>query len=298
MDYSTIAAKALMLELASFAVAKGLKSGAFASHFRGRGIEFDLVRQYQLGDDARAIDWNVSARSDKTFVKVFEEERDAPVFAIVDASLSMLTGVGAKTRLEQAMEAAALIAFAAERLGCPVGGVAFDGGLGPLLRPASGRERVLNLLYALLGFVPSTRGTALFKAASAALSVLPASSLVVVISDFRVEGFALALGQLKMRHTVVALRIADPADEALPGSGLLRLRDAETGRVIFCRPRSHTFQARWKNKSEERIRLWRASCLKCGAAPFTLSTEDDAAATLAAFFASPASLPRGRAFGA
>ena len=287
MEFSSIAAKAAALKLASFAVSQGLKSGAFASSLRGRGIEFDSVRQYQFGDDARAIDWNVSARTDKTFVKVFAEERDSPVFVIVDASLSMLTGAGSKTRLEQAMEAAALIVFAAERLGCPVGGVAFDGALGPLVPPAAGGTHALSLLYSLLGFKPSVRGTALSKAASAALPVLPSASLVVLLSDFRVEGFAEAIGQLKMRHEVVAVRIADPLDDALPGRGLARLVDAETATSILCWPRSAAFQSSWKKKSEERSRLWRASCLKCGAAPLALSTEDDAAARLAAFFASP-----------
>ena len=276
-----------MLKLASFAVAQGLKSGAFASHFRGRGIEFDSVRQYQLGDDARAIDWNVSARTGKTFVKVFAEERDSPVFVIVDASLSMLTGSAAKSRLEQAMEAAALIIFAAERLGCPVGGVAFDGALGPLARPAQGSFHALSLLYALFGFKPSVRGTALAKAVSAALPLLPSASLVALLSDFRVEGFAEQIGRLKMRHTVVPVRVADPADEAIGGRGLLRLRDPESGKSAFCWPKSPSFQSAWKKESEERIRRWRASCLKCGAAPLSISTEDDAAARLAAFFASP-----------
>ena len=287
MDFSSIAAKAAALKLASFAVAQGLKSGAFASHFRGRGIEFDSVRQYQFGDDARAIDWNVSARTDKTFVKLFAEERDSPVFVIVDASFSMLTGSAAKTRLEMAMEAAALIVFAAERLGCPVGCIAFDGALGPLARPAQGAEHVLALLYALLGFAPSVRGTALAKAVSAALPLLPSASLVVVLSDFRVEGFAEAIGRLKMRHEVVAVRIADPADDIIPARGLVRLVDAESGKSILCWPRSASFQSSWKKENDDRVRQWRASCLKCGAAPLSLSTEDDAAATLAAFFASP-----------
>ena len=287
MNFSSIAAKAGMLRLASFAVAQGLKSGAFASHFRGRGIEFDSVRQYQYGDDVRAIDWNVSARTDRTFVKVFAEERDSPVFVILDASFSMLTGAVSKTRLEQAMEAAALIVFAAERLGCPVGALAFDGGIGALARPASGAAHALSLLYALDGFAPSARGSALSKAARAALPVLPSSSLVVVISDFRIEGFREPLERLKERHKVVPVRVADPVDKAIPGKGLLRLRDPESGKSILCRPKSAGFQAAWKKENEERAALWRSACLKCGAASFELSTGDDAAAALAAFFASP-----------
>ncbi len=287
MDFASIAAKAEMLKLASFAVAQGLKSGAFASHFRGRGIEFDSVRQYQYGDDARAIDWNVSARTGKTFVKLFEEEHDSPVFVIVDASLSMQTGRLSKSRLEQAIEAAALIVFAAERLGCPAGGLAFDGELGPLARPASGAAHALSLLYALDGFTPTSRGSALSKAVSAALPVLPSASLVVLISDFRVKGFKKPLERLSYRHNVAAVRIADPADEALPARGLLRLRDPESGRAILCRPKSASFQDAWKKENDERAALWRAACLKCGAAPLTLSTGDDAAAALAAFFAYP-----------
>ena len=287
MDFSAIAAKAGMLRLSSFAVAQGMKSGAFASHFRGRGIEFDSVRQYQFGDDVRAIDWNVSARTDRTFVKVFAEERDSPVFVILDASFSMATGAANKSRLEQAMEAAALIVFAAEQLACPAGGMVFDGKIGPLVRPEAGAGHALSLLYALDGFSPSVRGTALPEAVSAALPVLPSSSLVVLLSDFRVEGFKKPLERLCFYHKVAAVRIADPADEALPGRGLLPLRDPESSHAILARPQSVSFQAAWKRENEENAALWRSVSLKCGAAPFELSTEDDAAAALASFFASP-----------
>lgn len=287
MDFSSIAAKAGMLKISSFAVAQGLKSGAFASHFRGHGIEFDSVRQYQHGDDVRAIDWNVSARTGRTFVKVFAEERDSPVFVILDASFSMMTGIASKSRLEQAVEAAALIVFAAERLGCPAGGVVFDGRIGPLARPASGAAHALSLLYALGGFAPSSRGTALAEAVDAALPLLPSSSLAVVLSDFRVEGFEGPLERLAARHKVAAVRIADPADAALPGRGILRFRDPESARSILCRPRSARFKEAWKKESERRVALWRASCLKSGASFFELSTVDDAAASLAAFFALP-----------
>ena len=142
---SGAAGKAKMLRLSSFAVARGMRTGMFRSFFRGRGIEFDSVRQYQYGDDVRAIDWNVSARTGKTYVKTFAEERDMALFLVLDASLSMHTGTGRKTRLDQALESAALLAFAAEQLPCPVGGVVFGGETGTFRRPAEGPDNVLSL---------------------------------------------------------------------------------------------------------------------------------------------------------
>ena len=285
---SGAAGKAKMLRLSSFAVARGMRTGMFRSFFRGRGIEFDSVRQYQYGDDVRAIDWNVSARTGKTYVKTFAEERDMALFLVLDASLSMHTGTGRKTRLDQALESAALLAFAAEQLPCPVGGVVFGGETGTFRRPAEGPDNVLSLLHAFESFRTDAPGSALSEALRGCLPLLPPSSLVVVLSDFRVSGFRQALEQLAGRHRVIAVRITDPSDFSVPGGGVVRFQDPETGACMPCRPDGFAFRSAWEKDGKENAAWWRSLCLRSGVFPFSLSVDSDAAAALSSFFASNA----------
>lgn len=285
MDLGKTAGKARMLRLASFPIAREMKTGAFRSFFRGRGIEFDSVREYQYGDDVRAIDWNVSARTGKTFVKTFSEERDLSVFIILDASRSMNTGTGEKSKLDHAVEAAALISFAAEQLPCPVGGVVFDGKIGPFIKPAEGLENVISLFTVFEGFRTDVPGSALTETISGCMPVLSSPSLVIILSDFRVSGFKKALERLAFYHKVIAVKITDSATGEIPGHGLIRFSDPETREEILCRPESYSFKTAWEKDSSENTAYWNSLCAKCGVLPFELPVNLDAAAALAAFFA-------------
>ena len=285
MDFGKTAGKARMLRLASFPIAQEMRTGAFRSFFRGRGIEFDSVREYQYGDDVRAIDWNVSARTGKTFVKTFSEERDLSVFIILDASKSMNTGSHGKTKLEQAFEAAALTAFAAEQLPCPVGGVVFDGKIGPFMKPAEGLDNVISLFSVFESFNTETPGSALTGAISGCMPVLSSRSLVIILSDFRAAGFKKALARLAFYPKVIAVKITDPSDRELPGCGLLRFSDPETREEILCRPDRYSFKSAWEKDSSENAAYWKSICIRSGALPFELPVNVDAAPGLASFFA-------------
>lgn len=286
MDVQRIAEKARMIRLAALPVAQEMKTGAFRSFFRGRGIECDSVREYQYGDDVRAIDWNVTARTGKTFVKTFSEERDLSVFIILDASNSMMLGTTVKSKFEYAVEAAALLAFAAEQLPCPVGGIVFNSGIGSFVKPAEGFDTVVALLsvFETYNVGMGDPGSALTETIAGCIPALPSASMVVIFSDFRVSGFKKELERLAFYHKVVAARITDPSDKRMPGSGILRFRDPETKTEILCRPDSHSFQSAWEKEYAENISLWRSICIRCGAVPVELSVTSDAASSLAAFF--------------
>lgn len=284
MSHSYIAERARYLKLAALSVSEGMQSGSFRSLFRGQGMDFDGVREYERGDDIRSIDRNVTARSGKPFVKLYREERELTVFLVVDLSLSMESGSLSVTRREKALETAALIAFAAEYSANPVGAVAFDGATGTVFRPRQGRDQVLTILSSLDQKRHAVAGTALGSAIAGASRVLRSRSLVAVISDFRATGYEKALGILARRHDALAIRIASPVDFALPDAGYVPFVDPETGlRASFATGQAG-FREQWERESQESIDRWRHVCARRGVSPLVISTEDDAARNLALFF--------------
>ena len=283
---SYIAERARYLRIAALTISEGMQSGSFRSCFRGQGMDFDGVREYERGDDIRSIDRNVTARSGRPFVKLYREERELTVFLVVDLSLSMEAGPGSVTRREKALEVASLIAFASEQSASPVGAVAFDGVSGTVFRPRSGREQVLSILTSLDRRKPSVAGTALGNALAGASRVLRSRSLVVVISDFRAAGYEKPLGILARRHDILACRIASPVDAELPDAGFVPFVDPETGVRASFATGSTGFREQWERECRESVDRWRHTCLRRGVSPLVISTEDDAVRKLSLFFSS------------
>lgn len=277
--------------LASRDLAEDLLAGEFASVFRGQGIEFDEVRHYEAGDDIRAIDWNVSARFGKPFVKLYREERELTVCIVLDCSASMHTGgvsakpgKGALSRYEQGTLAAALIALSAEKTGQRVGAVFFDRDIREVYRPHKGRSHALAVISAALGVENPGRGSGLGAALAGTGRLLKRRSLVAVISDFLCVNWERELGDLCARHDVIAVRITDPLDREMPGVGLAALEDNETGYRFYAPTSSPSFRTAWTEWHADRSRLWQAICRRSGAARLELSTADHAPAVLARFF--------------
>lgn len=205
-----------------------LFSGAYRSVFRGQGIEFAEVRAYELGDDFRAIDWNVSARMGSPFVKTFEEERELTLLLIVDHSGSVLFG-RPRTKADVAVEVAAVLALAAARQNDRVGALLFADEVEQVVRPAKGRSHVLRVIRDLLAFTPAGKGTNLAAALAYAARLLRHRAIVVILSDFRASGWEVPLSRLARRHEVVAITVDDPRELDLPDAGWIELEDAETG---------------------------------------------------------------------
>lgn len=265
-------------------LAEDLTAGDFRSVFKGQGIEFDEVRRYERGDDVRSIDWNVSARFGTPYVKQYREEREMAVFLVLDCSASMRTGGGEMSRFDQAVLAAALTAFSAERAGQRVGALFFDAGVAKVFPPRKGRAHVMSLVTEALEVRPEGGGSALGAALTAAGRLLKRRSLVVVISDFFCLDWERDLGSLSRRHDAVALRVYDPVEYAMPKVGLVQLRDPETGAALQAPTAFPSFRKAWTQWHGDRSEAWKAQCRRHAVAHMELSTAEDPAAALSGFF--------------
>jgi uncharacterized protein (DUF58 family) len=300
MDRHELLRKISTFPLVAGVLAEDLLSGDYRSVFKGQGIEFDEVRRYEQGDDVRSIDWNVSARFGTPYVKMYREERELTVAIVLDGSASMHTGSGRGgaaagpgpedrlppvSRYDQALLAAALVAFSAERAGQRVGAVFFDREITRVFPPRKGRSHVMALVSGALRVRPGRKGSELGKALVGLGRLLKRRSLVVLLSDFQSLNWELELGDLARNHDVIALRIRDPLDGDLPPLGLLSFTDPETDTKVYAPTGFASFRAAWDEWQEERSRLWESICRRSGAAHLELSTADDAAASLIRFFA-------------
>jgi uncharacterized protein (DUF58 family) len=267
------------------ALAEDLLSGDFRSVFRGNGIEFEEVRRYEQGDDVRFIDRNVSARFGKPYVKLYREERELTVFIALDCSASMFSGCkSALNRFEQALLAASLIGFSAERAGQRFGALFFDSEVRRLFRPGKGRARLMAVISAALDTRPLARGSGLSSAIRGAGRLLKRRGLVILISDFRCPGWEAELGAVAGKHDFIAVRVSDPFDYDFPALGLITIEDPETGGTLQAPTGFSSFRRAFREWNDEQAESWAAACRRLGIARLELSTSEDAAASLKNFF--------------
>ena len=203
--------------------------GEYHSVFRGRGMEFSEVREYVPGDDVRAIDWNVTARTGVPHVKKFVEERDLTVLLLLDLSASQAFGSLYLTKRELMAELSGVLAFAAVKNNDRVGALLFTDRVERFVPPRKGLNHALAIVRDALALAPEGTGTDLSLALRSAAALLKQRAVLFVVSDFLAAGYEKALKTLNRRHDVVALPITDPREEAMPNAGLVRIRDAETG---------------------------------------------------------------------
>ncbi|MFN0133135.1 MAG: DUF58 domain-containing protein [Phycisphaerales bacterium] len=229
---------------------EGLFAGRYHSAFKGRGIEFSEVREYEPGDDVRAIDWNVTARAGRPFIKRFVEERELTVVLAVDVSASETFGSAGRPKRRLAAEAAAVIALAAARNNDRVGLLLFSDHTELFVPPRKGRTHLLRVLRELLSFEPTGRGTDLAGAAAFLGGVLSRHALVFVVSDFQAVGWETRLRILRRKHEVIALTLSDPRERSLPAGRLVETIDPESGEraLVDCASSStrRRFEEAWR----------------------------------------------------
>jgi uncharacterized protein (DUF58 family) len=206
--------------------------GSYHANFKGRGMEFAEVREYQPGDDVRDIDWNVTARTGTPHVKRFVEERDLTLLLLVDVSGSQGFGSRYLLKRDYAAELAAVLAFSAVANNDRVGAVLFSDRVEAWVPPAGGHQHALRIVRDLLAVEPAGRGTRIEEALLFARRVMKRRGIVALISDFQDRGYERALGVLRRRHDVIAMHLWDPREQELPAAGLVALRDPETGEVV------------------------------------------------------------------
>jgi len=237
-------------------------AGAYHSVFKGRGMDFDEVREYSPGDEVRTIDWNVTARAGRTFIKKFTEERELTIFLLVDISASGNFGSGALSKRDLAAELASVLAFSAIRNSDKVGLLLYTDRVERYLPPKKGRRHVLRVVRDILYHEPEGTGTDTVKALDVVNHVLHRRAIVFLISDFespRDEATARAelrraMRQTNRRHDLIAVHVEDRREKELPNVGMVALEDAETGEIVELDTASPTVRERFKQQSLERAR--------------------------------------------
>lgn len=225
--------KIRQIEISTARKAQDIFAGEYQSTFKGKGMDFDEVREYQEGDDVRHIDWNVTARMDSPHLKVFKEERELTVNIMVDLSASGEIGSKGRTKRDIAAEIAAVIAFSAIRNNDRVGLILFTDHVEKHVRPGKGARHVLRVIRDILFHEPQGTGTRTSDALQYLNQVTPRSSIVFLISDFIEKGIQRALKITNSKHDLIAVHIMDPIEARIPNVGRIRLEDIETGKMVM-----------------------------------------------------------------
>jgi uncharacterized protein (DUF58 family) len=221
--------KVRQLEIRTRGLVNQVFSGEYHSVFKGRGMAFSEVREYQIGDDVRTIDWNVTARFDHPFIKIFEEERELTVMLLVDLSGSQFFGSQRQLKRDIAVEISAILAFSAMKNGDKVGALLFSDQIERFIPPRKAQSHALRIVRELISFEPKRPATSIRGALEYLNHVLKKRSIVFVISDFLDSGYETALRIAGKRHDLIGIRLLDPRENELPKVGLITFRDAETG---------------------------------------------------------------------
>ena len=234
METSELLKRVRKIEIKTRGLSKNIFAGEYHSAFKGRGMTFSEVREYQYGDDIRNIDWNVTARHNRPYVKIFEEERELTVMLMIDVSASRNFGTISKLKKNQITEIAAVLAFSAIQNNDKIGVIFFSDKIEKFIPPKKGRTHILHIIRELIDFYPEDKQTDIEQALEYMTNSIKKRCTCFVISDFIDEhDFAHALAIANRKHDVVALSVYDPRENQLPPVGMMYLRDAETGEQMW-----------------------------------------------------------------
>ncbi|HST31456.1 MAG TPA: DUF58 domain-containing protein [Chthoniobacterales bacterium] len=276
--------KIRLLEIKTRGLVETVFAGNYHSVFKGRGMNFEDVREYQPGDEIRAIDWNVTARLGNAFIKKFTEERELTVMLIVDVSASGSFGSSTQSKRELAAEVACLLAFSAIRNNDKVGLLLFTDRVELFIPPKKGRSHTLRLIREILFFEPAGRGTDPALALDYLNRIVTRRSVVFFISDFQAPDFSHTLAVSGRRHDFIAVRIQDERETVLPNVGIITLEDAETGEQIEINTADRNIRTRFSDLADENARELTRTLRRNNIDAITLRTSEDYLPALRSFF--------------
>jgi uncharacterized protein (DUF58 family) len=279
-----VAQKVKLIEVTTKKAVTATFAGDYASAFKGRGMEFDEVRAYQMGDDIRAINWMVTARTGKPHTKRFVEERELTIMLAVDLSGSGVFGSGSKSKQEVAAEVAAVLALAAVRNNDRVGLLIFTDRLELFVPPRKGMTHVLRIVRDLLVFEPKGRGTRISRSMESMENLLKRRAVVFLISDFIDTDFETALQVSARRHDLIALSLRDPRELELPKAGLVTVEDAETGERRVVDTSSDAVRTIYAAENAARLEGLHATFARHGIDHVAIAPGDDYVVPLARLF--------------
>ncbi len=276
--------KVRRIEIRTRGVVNNLFGGEYHSVFKGRGMTFSEVREYQPGDDIRLIDWNVTARTGTPFVKIFEEERELTVFLLVDVSRSGHFGTIEKFKTEIGAEIGAVLGFSAIKNNDKVGVILFSGDVEQYIAPKKGKSHVLRVIRELLYHKPRGKGTSINKALDFLLKVSKRQSVVFLISDFQDDGYWKTLRIANRKHDLIGIHLFDQSEVEFPDMGLVKVHDPETEKEVWIDTRSYQERLNYNRTMKERLGKLKKESERIKFDLITVSTTEDYVEPLMSFF--------------
>ncbi len=256
MDTKDLLKKVRKIEIKTRRLSNNVFGGEYHSTFKGRGMTFSEVRKYQFGDDVRSIDWNVTARYNEPFVKVFEEERELTMMLAVDISGSEFFGTSQAFKKDVVTEIAATLAFSATQNNDKIGLLLFSDQVELFIPPKKGRSHVLRIIRELLEFKPKSKNTNLGTALKFLQNMLKKKAIVFILSDFMTEDYEKPLKILANKHDLTGIRVYDEREKEMPNVGMVNMLDAETNQAIFVNTSSKSVRNNYAKNYQDQVRYF------------------------------------------
>ncbi|MBO7203038.1 MAG: DUF58 domain-containing protein [Paludibacteraceae bacterium] len=275
METTELLKQVRRIEIKTRGLSNHIFAGEYHSAFKGRGMMFSEVREYQFGDDVRNIDWNVTARFNRPYVKVFEEEREMTVMLLIDVSDSGEFGVHDRTKRELITEIAATIAFSTIQNNDKIGVVFFSDQIEKFIPPQKGKRHVLHIIREMLNFKPKSRKTNIEVALRFFTNAIKKRSTAFLISDFISPSFTDSLTIASRKHDLIALQVYDLMEEVLPEVGLIKVRDAETEEELWVDTSDQRLRMSYRNAWKEKQAELQSDFVRNGVDTISISTSDD-----------------------
>ena len=284
MDTKELLKKVRKIEIKTRRLSDHIFGGEYHSTFKGRGMTFSEVRQYQFGDDVRNIDWNVTARYSEPFVKVFEEERELTMMLMVDISGSEFFGTHEQFKNEVITEIEATLAFSATQNNDKIGLILFSDNIELYIPPKKGRSHVLRIIRELIEFKPKSKQTNIAEALKFLSSVMKKKAIVFVLSDFIADDFQHTMKIASKKHDVTGIRIYDKREEEIPNLGMVQMQDEETGELMLVNTASKKVRSNYTKFYRERVGYYKDSFSKSGAGAIDCRVDESYVKKLLGYF--------------
>ena len=284
METSELLKKVRKIEIKTRGLSKQIFSGEYHSTFKGRGMSFSEVRDYQFGDDVRNIDWNVTARTGDPHVKIFEEERELTVMLLIDVSQSSYFGTVNQFKQGIITEIAAVLSFSAIQNNDKVGVLFFSDQIEKFIPPKKGKPHILRIIRELINFQPEGKGTNLALALEYFNNLVKKRSICFILSDFMTMGYENPLRIAGRRHDIIGVHLFDPKEQEIPNVGLIRALDAETGELVWLDTGSKAVRTHYRNRFDENFEYFRSTFLKSGSDSMSIRTDESYVNALMKFF--------------
>ncbi|HAT70472.1 MAG TPA: DUF58 domain-containing protein [Flavobacteriaceae bacterium] len=284
MNTKDLLKKVRKIEIKTRRLSDHVFGGEYHSTFKGRGMTFSEVRQYQFGDDVRSIDWNVTARYNEPFVKIFEEERELTMVLMVDISGSEFFGTNQAFKKDIITEISATLAFSATQNNDKIGLLLFSDEIELFIPPKKGRSHVLRIIRELIEFKPQSKKTDITKALKYLSNMLKKKAIVFVLSDFMTDGYEQTMKIVGKKHDVTGIRVYDEKEEAIPNLGMVQMQDSETGELMLVNTNSKSVRTNYNKYYRERVDYFQESFTKSGAGALSCRVDESYVKKLLGYF--------------